>query len=323
MPATTRPDVPADAPASCPGTSSEDAGKADSCAGCPNQSACSDGSAAAAADADAAAVASRLGPSVVRHKLLVLSGKGGVGKSTIAAQLSYLLSTASDVGLLDVDVCGPSAPHLLGVSGEPVHMAASGWAPVPVSDSLSVMSVGFMLAAPDAPVIWRGARKTSLIKQFLRDVDWGPLDYLVVDAPPGTSDEHISVVQLLKAASIDGALIVTTPQEVALLDVRKEVNFCKQTGTKVIGVIENMAGFVCEHCNKCTNVFAPSSGGAERMCKEMGVPFLGSVPLDPRIASASELGKSLFEGESGKAQVSPAVTALRAIIDKIKTAVQQ
>lgn len=270
-------------------------------------------------DPDIAAIGTRLSTSI-SHKILVLSGKGGVGKSTLAAQLSLALSTRAslDVGLLDVDVCGPSAPYMLGVENEEVRMSNSGWSPVYVEENLAVMSVAFMLPTRTDAVIWRGVRKTALIKQFLRDVDWGDLDYLIVDAPPGTSDEHISLVQYLKEANVDGALIVTTPQEVSLLDVRKEISFCKKTKTRVLGVIENMSGFVCPSCKECTQVFFPSSGGAEKMCKELGVPFLGRIPLDPTVSKAGELGKSVFESS----EKSPAVAAIENIVSALREAVE-
>lgn len=316
---TSEADVPVNAPEGCPGTSSEAAGKAGACVGCPNQTSCASGaSATAGQDPDVVAISHRL-KDAVRHKILVLSGKGGVGKSTVAAQLSLCLSASNalEVGLLDVDVCGPSAPHMLGVAGEEVHMSNAGWSPVYVEDNLSVMSIGFMLSDKNDAVIWRGVRKTGLIKQFLRDVDWGELDYLIVDAPPGTSDEHISLVQMLKESDVDGAIIVTTPQEVSLLDVRKEISFCRKSGTKVIGVIENMAGFVCQHCQGCTDIFFPSSGGAEKMCREMNVPYLGKIPLDPKISKAGELGRSIFKSES-----SPGVDAFKSLVSKIRVTVE-
>lgn len=311
--------VPEDAPAGCPGVESETAGKADSCAGCPNQQACASGSAVSAEnDVDLDRIASRL-RTPVKHKILVMSGKGGVGKSTLAAQLSLCLSLEDglDVGLLDIDVCGPSAPQMLGVAGEEVRMSNSGWSPVYVEENLGVMSVAFMLPSRDDALIWRGVRKTGLIKQFLRDVEWGELDYLVVDAPPGTSDEHISLVQMMKKCEVDGALIVTTPQEVSLLDVRKEINFCKKSGTKVLGVVENMAGFVCPHCSGCTDIFFPSSGGAEQMCKEMDVPYLGRVPLDPALSKCAEMGKSAFQ----TFPQAPGVVALRELVARLRKAV--
>jgi Mrp family chromosome partitioning ATPase len=309
--------TPEGAPAGCPGVAAPNAGKVDSCAGCPNQVACASGE-AAAPDPDIAAIGARLGKPV-RHKVIVASNKGGSGKSSIAAQLSFCLSSEDglNVGLLDVDVCGPSVPHLLGVAGEEVRMSNSGWSPVYVEENLGVMSVGFMLPSKDDAVIWRGVRKTGLIKQFLKDVDWGELDYLVVDSPPGTSDEHISLIQFLKECDVDGAVIVTTPQEVSLLDVRKGINFCRKSETKVIGVVENMSGFVCPHCSGCTDIFSPSSGAVERMCVDMDVPFLGRVPMDPAISQCGELGKSVFV----HAPNSPGAIALRKIVTGIRTAI--
>jgi Mrp family chromosome partitioning ATPase len=231
----------------------------------------------------------------VKHKILVLSGKGGVGKSTFSAQLAFALSEANErslqVGLLDIDICGPSIPRLLGLEGEQVHHSNEGWSPVYLEDNLGVMSVGFMLNDPNEAVIWRGPKKNGLIKQFLRDVDWSDLDFLIVDTPPGTSDEHLSIVQYLKNTNVDGAVVVTTPQEVALMDVRKEINFCKKVGLPVIGVVENMSGFVCPNCKNESQIFVPTTGGAEKMAKEMSVPFLGKIPLDPRIARACDEGK--------------------------------
>jgi len=173
----------------------------------------------------------------VKHKLLVLSGKGGVGKSTVASQLAFALaSQGNSVGLLDVDICGPSIPRMLGLTAAEVHQSGSGWTPIHVTTlppecegELLVMSIGFMLPDKDGAVIWRGPRKNGLIKQFLMDVDWGALDFLIIDTPPGTSDEHLSIIQYLRGAGIDGAVVVTTPQEVAMADVRKEINFCKKT----------------------------------------------------------------------------------------------
>eukprot|EP00075_Anas_platyrhynchos_P036071 XP_027325324.1 cytosolic Fe-S cluster assembly factor NUBP1 isoform X4 [Anas platyrhynchos] len=149
------------------------------------------------------------------------------------------------VALLDIDICGPSIPKMMGLEGEQVHQSGSGWSPVYVEENLSVMSVGFLLSSPDDAVIWRGPKKNGLIKQFLRDVDWGEIDYLIIDTPPGTSDEHLSIVQYLGASHVDGAVIITTPQEVSLQDVRKEINFCHKVKLPIIGVVENMSGFIC------------------------------------------------------------------------------
>jgi Mrp family chromosome partitioning ATPase len=212
--------------------------------------------------------------------LLVLSGKGGVGKSTVAAQLAFSLAARGlDVGLLDVDICGPSAPKLLGLEGQEVHQSAAGWSPVYVTERLAVMSVGFLLPSQDDAVVWRGPRKNALIKQFLRDVVWGPLDYLVVDAPPGTSDEHISLAQLLLgggggagAGAGDGsaappavdarAVIVTTPEQVAIADVRKEVSFCRKVGLPILGVVENMSALVVGATSGAAGAAAGGAGAA-------------------------------------------------------------
>ncbi|XP_047389434.1 cytosolic Fe-S cluster assembly factor NUBP1 isoform X2 [Sciurus carolinensis] len=195
-----------------------------------------------------------------------------------------------------------------------VHQSGSGWSPVYVEDNLGVMSVGFLLSSPDDAVIWRGPKKNGMIKQFLRDVDWGDVDYLLVDTPPGTSDEHLSVVQYLAAARIDGAVIVTTPQEVSLQDVRKEISFCHKVALPVIGVVENMSGFVCPRCKKESQIFPPTTGGAEGMCQDLKVPLLGKVPLDPHIGESCDKGQSFFV----EAPNSPATLAYRSIIQKIQ-----
>ncbi|KAM6957837.1 cytosolic Fe-S cluster assembly factor nubp1 [Aplochiton taeniatus] len=286
-------DIPNDAPQHCPGTGSEEAGKTSACAGCPNQNLCASG-ATKAPDPAIAEIAVKM--ATVKHKILVLSGKGGVGKSTFSAHLAHALASdpTKEVALLDVDICGPSIPRIMGLEGEQVHQSGSGWSPVYVEDNLAVMSIGFLLSSPDDAVIWRGPKKNGMIKQFLRDVDWGDLDYLIVDTPPGTSDEHLSIVQYLSAAHIDGAVIITTPQEVSLQDVRKEIRFCQKVQLPIIGVVENMSGFVCPKCTKTSQIFPPSTGGAERMCEELALPLLGRVPLDPRIGRSCDEGKSFL-----------------------------
>jgi len=286
-------DKPDDAPEQCPGVSSEAAGQMSACAGCPNQKACASGE---AKKPDPAVLDVKENLKNVKRKILVLSGKGGVGKSTVSAQLSFGMAARSmDVGLLDVDICGPSVPRMLGLLGQDVHNSGEGWSPVYVNDNLAVMSIGFMLPNQDDAIIWRGPRKNGLIKQFLTDVNWGPLDALFVDTPPGTSDEHLSIVTYLQESSMDGAVIVTTPQEVSLMDVRKEINFCKKVKLPVIGVIENMSGFVCPNCSHTEHIFSPSSGGAEQMCKDMEVPFLGRIPLDGRVGKACDAGLPISE----------------------------
>ena len=206
---------------------------------------------------------------------------------------------------------------MLGVEDEKIHTSSSGWSPVYVSDNLAVMSIQFMLPNKDDAIIWRGPKKNGLIKQFLRDVEWGELDYLIVDTPPGTSDEHLSAATLLRASGISGAIVVTTPQEVSLLDVRKEIDFCRKAGIKVLGIVENMSVFICPNCEMPSTIFAPTTGGGEGLAREMGVPFLGKVPLDPRVGVACDYGESVFEVYPD----SPAVAALGGIVDRIRSLV--
>ncbi|MBN2512685.1 MAG: Mrp/NBP35 family ATP-binding protein [Sedimentisphaerales bacterium] len=229
----------------------------------------------------------RLRMSRIKHKILVLSGKGGVGKSTVAANLAVSLSLAGKrVGLLDIDIHGPSIPKILNLEGKQLMSMADAIMPVPVSETLLVMSIGFMLRDKDDAVIWRGPMKYHMIKQFLKDVEWGQLDYLVIDSPPGTGDEPLSIIQLLEKP--DGAVIVTTPQQVAISDVRKGVSFCRSLNLPVFGVIENMSGFTCPQCGHITDIF--KTGGGERMAREMGIPFLGKIPIDPQIVNACDSG---------------------------------
>ena len=233
----------------------------------------------------------------IKHRLIVLSGKGGVGKSTVAANLALALAQAGHiVGLLDVDVHGPSIPKLLGLEGADVENDGNGLFPVSLQPNLKVMSMGFLMENAESAVIWRGPMKHSLIRQFLRDVNWGPLDFLVVDSPPGTGDEPLSVIQLVGQPA--SAIVVTTPQDVAVADVRRSITFCRKLGLSVAGVIENMSGFVCPHCGKTTDPF--KSGGGEALAREMNVPFLGRVPLDPAVVQSGDGGKP-FMGQADRA----------------------
>ncbi|KAK0425443.1 hypothetical protein QR680_009205 [Steinernema hermaphroditum] len=289
-------DVPENANVYCPGTASKKAGKASACAGCPNQNACASGATDPRVDPDIPLIVDRLRQ--VKHKILVLSGKGGVGKSTVTSTLARAFATNSQrqIAVLDIDICGPSQPRMFGVEGESVHNSADGWSPIYVADNLCLMSIGFLFDNRNDAVVWRGPRKNAMITQFLRDVDWGSLDFLLIDTPPGTSDEHISVVQmLLQTGPIDGALIVTTPQEVSLLDVRKEVNFCHKTKVPVIGVVENMSQYVCPCCNHASELFPSTTGGAKAMCQEMGLKLLAQLPMDPRIAKSLDSGEDFFD----------------------------
>ena len=281
--------VPENANEGCPGVESDAAGKSSACAGCPNQNICASGE-ANKEDPAVAEIAEKF--KNIKHKILVLSGKGGVGKSTFSSQLALTLATDENlnIGLLDIDICGPSVPRMMGLEGQEIHQSNEGWSPVYVDDNLAVMSVGFLLPNKDDAVIWRGPRKNGLIKQFLTDVVWDNLDYLIIDTPPGTSDEHISIIKYLKQADLDGAVVITTPQEVSLLDVRKELNFCLKTETNIIGVVENMSGFVCPHCKQESQIFPPVSGGAKAMCEEINCELLGQVPLDTNLLLCTEGG---------------------------------
>jgi len=249
--------------------------------------------------------------SLIKRKLVVLSGKGGVGKSTVAVNLAVALARSGlKVGLLDVDVHGPSVPTLLGMQGEALTADASGrMIPLLYGESLKVLSVGFMLQRREDAVIWRGPLKYGIIKQFLKDVAWGELDYLIIDSPPGTGDEPLSVCQLIE--NPDGAVVVTTPQDVALIDVMKSISFCKQLNMPIIGVIENMSGFTCPHCGTVVGIF--KGGGAIKMSVEMQVPFLGSIPIESRIAERSDAGTPFVGDEDGGA----ANRAFSEIVEKI------
>ncbi|KAI9665540.1 MAG: cytosolic Fe-S cluster assembly factor nbp35 [Alyxoria varia] len=412
-------------PEHCPGPESQSAGKSDSCAGCPNQQICA--SAPKGPDPDLPVIRARMKD--VKHKVMVMSGKGGVGKSTFSALLAYAfaaddeeeqevqnggaengkgqngtagdereqnghaleeqdeeyvadeeLNNAPQVGLMDTDICGPSIPGMLGVINESVHISASGITPVYVTDNLCAMSIQFILPERDKAIIWRGARKNGMIKKFLMEVEWGALDWMVVDTPPGTSDEHLSVVAFMmnqeeeklrqengtnttasheedppslqksntvavsqssavpsinqlhlnntspsdappREKSITAALLITTPQELSLLDVRKQFGFCRKASIPILGLIENMSGFICPECSYESQIFQATTGGAEALAKEMGVRFLGRVPLDPRIGMAGDFGES---GNFLEAYPdSKAVVALKEVVKGVKGAVKE
>lgn len=284
----------------------------------------------------------------IRNKILVMSGKGGVGKSTFTSMLGWAFSTDEEVqtAIMDIDVCGPSIPTILGLSNASIHSSSTGWSPVYVSDNLCCMSIGFLLPSANSAVIWRGPKKNGIIKQFLLDVDWcggleeeaeemankivstpgvpvngennaGPryaLDYMLIDTPPGTSDEHLSIVSYLKDSGINGAILLTTPQEVSLQDVRKEISFLRKVNVPILGVVENMAGFVCPACHGRSDIFYPSTGGAQALCDELGLRFFGSVPLDPRIGKCCDMGESFVD----EYPESPATKAYLDIIDQIR-----
>lgn len=224
----------------------------------------------------------------IKHHIVVMSGKGGVGKSTVAVNIAVSLAQKGfKVGLLDADIHGPNLPKMLGLEQSRLQATEGGIVPMEFIPGLSVVSMAFLLEHVDNPIVWRGPLKHTVIRQFVADVQWGELDYLVVDLPPGTGDEPLSVAQVLKA--VDGSVIVTTPQEVALLDSRKSVVFSGQLNIPVIGIVENMSGLACPHCGKEIDLF--KKGGGEVAAGELNVPFLGRVPIDPQIVVNGDAGK--------------------------------
>jgi ATP-binding protein involved in chromosome partitioning len=246
--------------------------------------------------------------SKIKHKFVILSGKGGVGKSTVAAYLASSLASAGyRVGLLDTDIHGPSIPKMLGLEDERIGVAGDAIVPISVGENLKVMSIAFLLRSKSDAVIWRGPLKMTMIEEFLGNVEWGELDYLIIDSPPGTGDEPLSVCQFLP--DLDGAIIVATPQQIALNDVQKSITFCRQVNIPVAGVIENMSGYVCPHCGGEVDIF--KSGGARRLAAEMRVPFLGKIPLVPDVVEACDEGKCSYAGagEAGLKQALDEITS--------------
>lgn len=237
----------------------------------------------------------------IKHKILVLSGKGGVGKSSIAVNLAVWLSLRNKkVGLLDADIHGPSVPNLLALEEQKLVQKEDAIVPIQYNENLQVISIGFVLPSSNDAVVWRGPMKHNAISQFINDVSWNRLDYLIVDCPPGTGDEPLSVVQVLGNA--DGAVIVTTPQQLAVTDVKKCITFCRQLNLSVLGVVENMSGFICPHCNQRTNIFSDSGG--RKMATEFDVPFSGTIPLDADMVKSADAGRPFIEsgGESASKQ---------------------
>jgi Mrp family chromosome partitioning ATPase len=248
----------------------------------------------------------------IRNKVLVLSGKGGVGKSTVAANLAVsLVQAGKKVGLLDLDVHGPSIPRLLGLEGQQITGSKDGLLPVWLNDKLAVMSIGFLIDDKNTPVIWRGPKKYGVIRQFLKDVVWGDLDYLIVDSPPGTGDEPLSAVQLLGAGA--SAVIVTTPQDVAVADVRRCVTFCRQLALPIVGILENMSGYVCPKCGLTNDIF--SSGGGEDLAEEMGIPFLGHIPIEPGITISGDLGEPFTQSRPQAPASEVFASVVRRVLD--------
>ena len=224
----------------------------------------------------------------IKKKIMVMSGKGGVGKSTVAANLAARLAERGyKVGLLDADIHGPSIPKMFGIEDTRPTVDENGIVPISVTENLSVMSVALLLEDKDAPIIWRGPAKMAAIKQFLEDVSWGKLDYLIVDLPPGTGDEPLSIAQLIE--KMEGAVVVTTPQDVALVSVRKSIKFAEILKVPVIGIVENMSGIICPHCDEMIDLFG--KGGVKKASTDFNVPILGELPMDPKIAEIEDSGK--------------------------------
>lgn len=253
--------------------------------------------------------------SAIKHKVMVLSGKGGVGKSAVSVNLAVSLAVnGMRVGLLDIDFHGPSVPTMLGL--QKVSLDTSGGEIIPAEvHGMKVVSISMLLEDNNSnAIIWRGPMKAGVLKQLLENVNWGELDYLIMDFPPGTGDEALSACQLVSDA--DGGVIVTTPQEVSLSDCRRCISFCRQLGLPVLGVLENMSGFVCPDCNKVLDIFG--SGGGENMAKEYNVPFLGKVPLDPELTASCDSGRPFIYHSQHKA----AAMAFAGAVDKLRDGIE-
>jgi len=249
----------------------------------------------------------------IKHRITVMSGKGGVGKTTVAVNLAVALASAGKaVGILDADVHGPNIPKMLGLNGQYARGGENGLEPVTSTSNVKVMSMAFMLPNDDTPVVWRGPVKHTVFKQFLAEVDWGNLDYLIVDLPPGTGDEPLSIAQLLGKPL--WAVIVTTPQDVALLDSRKSVVFAHTLEMNTLGIVENMSGLICPHCGEGIDLF--KTGGGERSSRELKVPFLGAIPIDPNVVTGGDAGIPI-------AALSPdslSAAAFRSLADQVEAA---
>ena len=228
----------------------------------------------------------------ISHKIAVMSGKGGVGKSTIAVNLAVAFALKNyQTGIIDVDLHGPDVPHMLGVENAILAESPLGILPVKARDNLKVLSIEFMLPVKGAPIIWRGPKKTGAIKQFLSDVSWGNLDVLVIDNPPGTGDEPLTVLQSI--SPLDGVVMVTTPQAVAGEDVRKCVNMVKGLNIPILGIIENMSGFICPHCHEEINIFGKGVG--KQLAEELEIPYLGRLPMGIGVGENSDQGKPFIQ----------------------------
>ncbi len=253
----------------------------------------------------------------IKHKLIILSGKGGVGKSTVSVNLANgLASKGYKVGILDVDIHGPSIPKMLGIEGQSLKIPTTEKRPFPVqvNKNLYALSIATLVPDADKPIIWRGPLKMGVIKQFLQDIQWPELDYLIIDNPPGTGDEPLSVIQLLK--NVSGAVIVSTPQDVAFLDARKTINFSQQLNVPILGIVENMSGFICPNCGEQHEIF--KGNGAEKAAKDFGLDILGKIPIDPNIVLSGDSGKSFVADYAESKPAKEFEKIVNTIIKKMK-----
>lgn len=233
---------------------------------------------------------------LIKQALIIMSGKGGVGKSSITTQMAFSLeSMGKKVGVLDIDICGPSLARMFNVENKQIVQSQNGWLPVKIHDkNIYLISMAFLITDKNSAVIWRGPRKHGMIERFITGVDWQQLDYLLIDTPPGTSDEHISLIELMLTYNIPfKAIMVTSPQIVACNDVRREISFCRTSNVEIAGVIENMSGYICPHCGTCTKIF--SSQGGQHLSQLNNLRFLGSVPLEPKLCRSTEQGISFLD----------------------------
>src|SRR3990172_1379383 len=253
----------------------------------------------------------RIRMSKVKHKIAVISGKGGVGKSTVTVNLAAAFAKKGHkVGVLDADIHGPSVPRLLGLTGQQVKVGPPGAFPVTGPLGMKVISIDFFLPEEKTPTIWRGPLKMRAIRQFLSDIVWGELDILFIDLPPGTGDESLSIAQLLP--EIDGVVIVTMPSELSRAVVKKAITFAQRMGMPIIGVVENMSGFICPTCGDQVDIF--QSGGGKKMAEEAGGPFLRKIPIDPKIGSTADKGIPFVSEQPD----SPASKAFMEIVEKVE-----
>ncbi|KAF2073233.1 hypothetical protein CYY_005460 [Polysphondylium violaceum] len=295
----------------CP-SETPSAGSEPVCSSCPGKTACQ--SQSAAGNPDKRDIEIRM--KVIKHKILVMSGKGGVGKSTVSSLLAYGLSCGSGkqkVSVLDVDICGPSIPKLMGVESKQIINSEYGWMPPKTPNhEIKVMSVGSLLNTPDSPVVWKGPRKEAMIRRFVKDTFWGKQDYLIIDTPPGTSDEHLSIIASLKNCNPSGAIIVTTPQDLSVSIVKKEIKLCQELHVPILGIIENLSGYVCPCCDEVTEIF--KSDGGRKLAEQYNIPFLGKIPIDTNLGRCSENGKcGVCEHPT-----TPGVLAIQSIVENLE-----